>query len=357
MIVEIPQLIGCFFSTKRNPSRSCGVPGCEISAFGAPSSLSLFLARFNAKTGCTRRGLRVTMTGMGWQTTGDVAEFLAAAREYLTRERARNTVILTVSEQLRVNRAAYSLPAGASESHGTAIRPLFGWWTGQAGVVGGAFMHTPPHPLLLSAVPANVAEGLAAALAGRPLRGVNGHVDAAEAFAAAWRAASPRGRTAEQRRLRLYRLGELAWPEPAPDGAPRVAANSDAPLLTDWFAAFVDEVHDTDAGEDQAAGVRDKLSHGGILVWEAGGRPVSIAGVTRQVAGMLRVGPVYTPPELRGHGYASAVTAAASLRAREAGAQEVLLYTDLANPTSNSIYQRIGYRPVEDRVVLAFFTH
>jgi len=75
------------------------------------------------------------------------------------------------------------------------------------------------------------------------------------------------------------------------------------------------------------------------------------------VAGMLRVGPVYTPPELRGHGYASAVTAAASLRAREAGAQEVLLYTDLANPTSNSIYQRIGYRPVEDRVVLAFFTH
>ena len=73
------------------------------------------------------------MTGMGWQTTGDVAEFLAAAGEYLTRERARNTVILTVSEQLRVNRAMYSLPAGASESHGTAIRPLFGWWTGQAG--------------------------------------------------------------------------------------------------------------------------------------------------------------------------------------------------------------------------------
>ena len=296
------------------------------------------------------------MTGMGWQTTGDVAEFLAAAGEYLSRERARNTVILTVSEQLRANRAMYSSPAGASESHGTAIRPLFGWWADQAGAAGGAFLHTPPHPLLLSAVPANVAEGLAAALAGRALRGVNGHADAAEAFAAAWRAATPGGQTAEQRRLRLYRLGELAWPEPAPAGAPRVAANSDAPLLTDWFAAFVDEVHDTDAGDDQAAGVRDKLSHGGILVWEAGGRPVSIAGVTRRVAGMLRVGPVYTPPELRGHGYASAVTAAASLRAREAGAEEVLLYTDLANPTSNSIYQRIGYRPVEDRVVLALFT-
>jgi predicted GNAT family acetyltransferase len=72
---------------------------------------------------------------------------------------------------------------------------------------------------------------------------------------------------------------------------------------------------------------------------------------------MLRIGPVYTPPEFRGSGYASAVTAAVSLRAREAGAEEVLLCTDLANPTSNSIYRRIGYRPVEDRVVLGFFTH
>lgn len=81
---------------------------------------------------------------------------------------------------------------------------------------------------------------------------------------------------------------------------------------------------------------------------------MSLAGVTRQVVGMIRVGPVYTPPELRGHGYASAVTADVSRRAREAGADEVLLYTDLANPTSNSIYQNIGYRAVEDRVVLAF---
>jgi GNAT superfamily N-acetyltransferase len=294
---------------------------------------------------------------MGWQTTGDVGEFLAAAGECLRRERARNTVILTVSEQLRVHPARYSRTAAAGGHQDPPSRPLFGWWTGRAGAVSGAFLHTPPHPLLLTAVPAGVAASLPAALAGRPLRGVNGYAEAAEAFAAAWRAATPGGRVAERRRLRLYRLGDLAWPDPAPDGAPRVATDSDAPLLTNWFAAFADEVHDTDAGQDQAAAVRDKLGHGGILVWEAGGRPVSIAGVTRPVAGMLRVGPVYTPPELRGHGYASAVTAAVSLRAREAGAEEVLLYTDLANPTSNSIYQVIGYRPVEDRVVLAFFTH
>jgi len=294
------------------------------------------------------------MTGMVWRTTGDVAGFLAAAGECLWRERARNTVILTVSEQLRVNPVRYSSPRDIGISPDGDHRPLFGWWTDQSDIVSGAFLHTPPYPLLLTAIPRGVAADLATALAGRPLSGVNGHVAAAEAFAATWRAAHPSRKVTVERRLRLYRLGELAWPDPAPDGTLRVATDTDAPLLTDWFTAFADEVQDMDAGEDQAPDVRDKLSYGGALIWEADGRPVSVACVTRQVVKMIRIGPVYTPPELRGRGYASAVTAEASRRAREAGAEEVLLYTDLANPTSNSIYQRIGYRAVEDRVALAF---
>lgn len=291
------------------------------------------------------------MARMQWRTTGDVAEFLAAAGEYLWRERARNTVILTVSEQLRVNPSRYSgHPSG---------EPLLGWRTDQAGVVDGAFLHTPPHPLLLTAVSPDVAADLALTLAGRPVAGVNGHTEAAESFAASWQAVTPVAPVTVERRLRLYRLGDLVPPQPAPDGAGRVATDADAALATDWFTAFAVEVHDADvhdarAGADQALAVRDKLSHQGILLWEAGGRPVSLAAVTRQVVGMIRVGPVYTPPALRGHGYASAVTADVSRRAREAGADEVLLYTDLANPTSNSIYQNIGYRAVEDRVVLAF---
>ena len=231
--------------------------------------------------------------------------------------------------------------------------PLFGWWTGHGGEAGGAFLHTPPYPLLLTAVAADVAAGLAAALAGRPLSGVNAYQEAAQAV---------RRRLARCRRLpwltpvrgmRLYRLGELAWPDPAPDGEARVAVDADAPLLARWFAAFAREVRDVVA-EDHEADVRDKLGYGGISLWHAGGREVSMAAVTRQVAGMVRIGPVYTPPEFRGRGYASAITAELSLRAREAGAAEVLLYTDLDNPVSNSIYQRIGYRGVEDRVVLAF---
>jgi predicted GNAT family acetyltransferase len=79
-----------------------------------------------------------------------------------------------------------------------------------------------------------------------------------------------------------------------------------------------------------------------------------MAGNTRPAAGVVRLGPVYTPPELRERGYAGAVTVAVSQAALEAGARHVVLFTDLANPTSNALYQRLGYRPVEDRVELSF---
>jgi predicted GNAT family acetyltransferase len=79
-----------------------------------------------------------------------------------------------------------------------------------------------------------------------------------------------------------------------------------------------------------------------------------VAGPVRPAAGVVRVGPVYTPPALRGRGYAGAVTGAVTSAAIAAGAREVVLFTDLANPTSNALYRRLGYQPVTDRVVLRF---
>ncbi len=288
---------------------------------------------------------------MPWQTTGEVAEFLAAAGPYLRRERVRNTVILTVTETMRVNAAG----SGGAAAGAPADRPLLGWWSDPAGQVAGAFMQTPPFPVVLTAVAPAAAEELAAVtLAGLLIPGVNAHIEVAEAFAAAWQRANG-GRVQVHINQRLYRLAGLSWPDPAPDGAARVAADADVPLLTEWFRAFAFEVHDMGRGAaGLAADVRERVSYGGVTVWEDGGLPVSIAAATRQVAGMARIGPVYTPPELRGHGYASAATAVASQALVEAGAEDVLLYTDLANPVSNSIYQRIGYRAVEDRVVLDF---
>lgn len=83
---------------------------------------------------------------------------------------------------------------------------------------------------------------------------------------------------------------------------------------------------------------------------------MAFAGTTRQLAGMVRVGPVYTPQSLRGRGYAAAVTAQVCRRALDVGAREVVLFADLGNPTSNALYQRLGFRTVADHAVLDFTT-
>ena len=100
--------------------------------------------------------------------------------------------------------------------------------------------------------------------------------------------------------------------------------------------------------------MRALIAGGGELLWEVDGEPVAQAAARAVVAGMSRIGPVYTPPEHRGHGYAAAVTAAAARWALERGARQVLLYTDLANPTTNRLYPRLGFRPRYDALELRF---
>jgi predicted GNAT family acetyltransferase len=100
--------------------------------------------------------------------------------------------------------------------------------------------------------------------------------------------------------------------------------------------------------------LHDQLPDGRALLWEAGGSPRALATRSRLAAGMVRIQQVYTPPELRGRGYAGAATAAATQAALDAGATEVVLNTDLANPTSNALYQRLGFEPVEDRTIVEF---
>jgi GNAT superfamily N-acetyltransferase len=285
---------------------------------------------------------------MGWFSTGAVDDFLAEAGEFLRAERVRNTVILTVTESLLVSgqRPADEPPARDA--------PLFGYWRPAPSRVGGAFMLTPGFPALLTHMSPQMAADLAGHLAasGRLLQGVNAEEEAARAFADAWRRHT--GDAAEvHRRMRLFRLAKLMPPQPAPKGTSRQATARDRGLLIDWLGAFVIEVGDQPT-QDQGAAADERLSYGGITLWEADGVPVSIAGVTRTVAGMVRVGPVYTPPAQRGHGYAAGVTVAVSQAALDTGATDVLLYTDLANRTSNALYQRLGYRPVEDRLALSF---
>jgi predicted GNAT family acetyltransferase len=155
----------------------------------------------------------------------------------------------------------------------------------------------------------------------------------------------------------VYRLDAV---EPPPDaaGAYREATSSDLPVLVDWLAAFADEaLHGQDADREEhrrAIEHRLRAAGQGFGLWEDRGEVVSMCGYGSPTPNGTRIGPVYTPPALRGRGYATSLTAVVSQRLLDAGRRFCFLYTDLANPTSNAIYERIGYRRVCDSKQFAF---
>ncbi|WP_166383151.1 GNAT family N-acetyltransferase [Catellatospora methionotrophica] len=131
-------------------------------------------------------------------------------------------------------------------------------------------------------------------------------------------------------------------------GRPREAAQADRDLLVAWSEAFQREALADHPQSNPAAPIDGRLALGGLLwTWEAGGEPVSMAAMTAPAAGVVRLNLVYTPPRRRGNGYAGALVAAISAAVLGAGLRPTL-FTDLANPTSNKIYQAVGYRPVQD---------
>ncbi|GAB1644921.1 GNAT family N-acetyltransferase [Krasilnikovia sp. MM14-A1259] len=277
---------------------------------------------------------------MTWHSTDTVAEFAAEAGDFLRSRPVVHSVPLTLVRALELN-GPHAFGPGD---------PIFGWWRDADGTVSGAYLQTPPYPLLLTALPAPAVPALAEALAGRRhLSGVNACVADAEVFAQEWQRRTGVTFTTGMQ-SRLFRLGALTPPDPLPRGRARVAAAGDRDLLVRWVEAFHDHVGES--VRDSGAVVDEKLAYGGLSLWEVDGEPVSMAGVTRPEAGMVRVLAVYTPRELRGRGYAGAVVSTVSQAALDGGATDVVLFTDLANPTSNALYQRLGYRPVEDRIVM-----
>jgi GNAT superfamily N-acetyltransferase len=227
-------------------------------------------------------------------------------------------------------------------------------WDGGAAV--GAALQTPPYPLACNGIPANARNVVAAELASiRPdLSGVRGRRDLAVAFAQAWHGQTGLGGTITTSEM-LYRLATLRTP-PTVSGTYRGATPADSALLVDWVEHFFVETfshHRNDAaGErfvDNAYAVGDRF-----VLWDDGGAAVSMAMLRAPSAGVSRIGPVFTPRNARGRGYGSAVTAAASDLARRGGVGDVVLFADLANPTSNGIYRQIGFEPVGESVRIDF---
>ncbi|MDT9689511.1 GNAT family N-acetyltransferase [Streptomyces sp. P9(2023)] len=279
-----------------------------------------------------------------WHLTEDIDGFLDQAGDFLQSRPALHTIPLTVTESLRER---------GMDAYG-AEAPIFGWLE-REGEVRAAFFRTPPRRLVLTPLTPDEADALAAHLAnsGHLLPGVSADHDTATSFAEAWQRHMGMTPLLHERQ-RLYRLGVLTLPGPPPAGWGRVAGEQDREQLMCWHQEFVDAIGGV-ASSDSSSWADTRIASGRVMLWQTpDGTLVSMAGATPMVAGQIRVAPVYTPAHLRGRGYAGAVVVEVSRAALAAGAAEVVLFADLANPTSNGLYQRIGYRPVSDFALYDF---
>ena len=272
-------------------------------------------------------------------------DLLAAAGTWLARREAEHNLVLGI---------AGNLAAEESSGGDDAEEPYLAVIRDASGPVAVA-LRTPPQNLVLSEIDELEAlELLANDLADDQLPGVTGPPAAAERFGELWTARHG-GRVEVRMRERVYRLSRVLPPRPA-SGAMRRATAMDRALLSDWIVAFHDEALPAEDGDRVRRMIAEWDPETGreFWLWEDGGAPVSLVGAGSQTPRGIRIGPVYTPPGLRGKGYASNLTAQVSQHALDAGRRFCFLYTDLANPTSNRIYAAIGYEPVTDALMLAF---
>jgi RimJ/RimL family protein N-acetyltransferase len=273
------------------------------------------------------------MTGVRFALTRDPEEF-AVRTERLLAARLECNVLATV---------LLSVLDGAHREH----PPVFAIGVAEDDEVAFAAMRTPPWPLLTSPLESGGAEPLMELwLEVDPdLASVSGVPDTARAIAAAW-ARRTGGTSRCTLREAMHVLEEVRDPPRAALGALRLPQTEERDLLVTWMKEFVGEAGLIGAAQAGAM-VDARLRHDGLMVWDDG-QPVSMIGLAPEVAGVVRIGPVYTPPPQRRRGYAGSAVAAASRQALAGGAERCMLFTDLANPTSNKIYDEVGYRRCGD---------
>ena len=268
----------------------------------------------------------------------DAGVFLERVLGFLLRREAANCLILGTLGTLKVKRP---LPAAD---------PYFAALTSADGIEGVAFQWA-PRPLILTNIGDEGLDLLVEDLldSQRTLAGVVAQSEPAFGFARRW--AERNGCTfREIRRQRVHQLERIEAGLRLPHGSLRMARTGDLALARNWIAAFSAEI-----AEDMGDCGPTLIEEGALCFWEAPGKgSVCMAGCTGKTPNGIRVILVYTPPEHRGHGYATACTAALTGKLLAEGNRYCFLFTDLANPASNRVYEKIGYRAVEDSVFLGF---
>ncbi len=271
--------------------------------------------------------------------TRDAREFERVAGPFLAQRLECNVLATTLINIL--------------DRHFADAGPIFAYGLGEPGDVCFAALRTPPWPLLCSGLDAAGAEQLLDVWLDQDpaLPGVSAPAATARAIGDAWRRRRP-GTLRVRMSEAMHALERVLDPPRPAAGELRVALAADRPRLLDWTSDFMLEAGVASAAQAEAM-LDSRLNRGGMLVWEDGA-PVSMVGVTPAVSGVVRIGPVYTPVRHRRRGYAGAAVAAASRRALAEGASRCMLFTDLANPTSNKIYAEVGYRRFADWEELVF---
>ena len=286
----------------------------------------------------------------------DPAAFLDVAGEHLSEDPVLGTVVATVTQRA---------VDGVDLARGTGPR----WWltVHDGGRVVGVAMRTapaPPYPIYVMPMPDAAALALARALHERdePLLRINGALPAAE-LVGAETARLVDGEVAVAERMRLHTVTNVVPPRPVP-GRLRTATPDDLDLVLRWYLAF-----DVDAAEQagregahqmleppEEDTLLPRIEQGRVWLWEdERGERVHLTAVNPPAYGVARIGPVYTPRQSRGHGYARAAVAEVSRMLLDQGLR-VCLFTDQANPTSNRVYEAIGYRPLVDMANLVVTT-
>jgi len=271
--------------------------------------------------------------------------FLERARPLLLADEARHNLALGILSTARAHPELYP--------------EVRGWVVHDGAAVAGAALRTPPHNVVLARPTNDRALPVLAESIEDELPGVVGAIPEVDGFATAWAARHDVG-LATRFEQGVYALRAVRHPIGVA-GRMRLAETADRGLLLGWVEAFATEVLHEDTAADTERHERSidaRLAGGdaGFGLWEVDGRPVSLAGFGGPTANGIRIGPVYTPPELRGRGYASALTASVSQLQLDRGRRFCFLYTDLANPTSNAIYTRIGYERVCESREVAFIS-
>lgn len=216
-----------------------------------------------------------------------------------------------------------------------------------AGEIQAVGTRTPPYNFVLSKVQDLGALDIIADYfhhASTALSGINSFVGEAQAFAHTWQTLTGQASTLKMH-LRIHQLTQVQ-DQASAQGYLRVATKRDRKQLLQWSEAFsLETFGDLESDIERILDLQIKRQD--LYVW-CDRKPVSMVAGRLSQPGGGRIGPVYTPAEFRRRGYATACVAAVSQMLLERGAQRCCLFTDITNPTSNHIYQTIGYAPVCD---------